>query len=106
MALQRPVRATIGALLHFVGKGPDHQIAAEAQRWVPAIEATPSEPQLVRGSIRQSGNLSFDVVHFEAARFAAPVADLTDDGQRLAKILTSRRIVDGRSHALAGSAMR
>src|ERR1700674_4088412 len=106
MALQRPAGAAIGALLHFVGKGPDHQIAAEAQRWVSAMETTPSEPQLVRGSIRQPGNLSFDVVDFEAARSAAPIAGLNDDGQRLARILASRCIVDGGSHALAGSAMR
>jgi hypothetical protein len=96
----------MGALLHFVGNGADHQIATEAQRWVPAIEATPSEPQLVRGSIRQSGNLSFDVGHFEAARFAAPVAGLTDGGRRLARMLASRCIVGCGSHALAGSAMR
>jgi hypothetical protein len=95
----------MGALLNLIGQDPDHQITAEAQGWFPAIQLSPSEPQLVRGPIRQFGNLVFGG-HGRASRSVAPAAGLTDDGQRLARILASRCIVDGGFHALAGSAMR
>jgi hypothetical protein len=95
----------MGALLNLIGQDPDHQITAEAHGWFPAIQLSPRKPQLVRGSIRQFGNLVFGG-YGRASRSVALAAGLTDDGQRLARILASRYTVDGGSHALAGSAMR
>jgi len=44
----------------------------------PGDTLPPSKPQLVRGSIPQSSNLGFDVVHFGAVRFVPPVVGLID----------------------------
>jgi hypothetical protein len=65
----------------------------------------PSKSQLVRGPVRQSGNLVFSSCGGVLSS-VAPVTGLTDEGQRLGTILASRCIVDCGPHALAGSAMR
>jgi hypothetical protein len=59
----------------------------------------------VRQLIRQSGNLAFGG-HVGASRAIVSVVGWTDGGQRLARMLASRCVVDCGSHALAGSAMR
>jgi len=50
-ALQRPVRATAGALLQLISEPPDHQIATEAQGRSGVIQCKPSTPQLLCRSV-------------------------------------------------------
>jgi hypothetical protein len=95
----------MSALLHVVGEGADHQIATEAQRWLPAIHPPPRKPQLGCGSLRQSGGLAFGG-RLGAWQPIAPAVSLTDEAQRLARIPASRCIVGCGSHAVARSAMR
>jgi hypothetical protein len=61
---------------------------------------------VLAGAGAQFGNLAVDLGGVRTARFAAPVADATGNGRRLARVLASRRVVGWLSHALAGSAMR
>jgi hypothetical protein len=71
---QREARAALGVLLQLVGKGSDHQIAAEAQRGSGAMQFPPSQPQLVRRLIDQLGNFVFDLCDARVSRSAVPVA--------------------------------
>jgi len=50
-ALQRPTRATIGALLQLIGEPPDHQITTEPLRWFGAMKLAPGNAQFMRRSI-------------------------------------------------------
>src|ERR1700724_1723035 len=46
-ALQRPARATMGALLQLIGEPPDDQIATEAQGRADVMQSPPPTPQLL-----------------------------------------------------------
>jgi hypothetical protein len=96
----------MGALLQLVGKGSDHQIAAEPQRKSAAMQFAPARLQILCRAIEQSSNFA---VGFRRARLSCSVVPLsatTEKGRRLARVLASRRVVSWRCHTLAGSAMR
>ena len=94
------------ALLQFIGKGSDQQIATEAQRRASAAKLKPSKPQLRCRSIEQARDFGFDLAQDRLSCALFPVAPVTGNGRRPARVLASRGIVDCGLHALAGSAMR
>ena len=94
------------ALLQFIGKGSDQQIATEAQRRASAAKLTPSKPQLRCRSIEQARDFGFDLSQARISCALIPVAPSTGNERRPASVLASRRIMDIRFHALAGAAMR
>ena len=94
------------ALLQFIGKGSDQQIATEAQRRASAAKLTPSKPQLRCRSFEQARDFGFDLAQARLSCALIPVATSTGNELRPASVLASRRIVDCGLHALAGSAMR
>jgi hypothetical protein len=63
------------------------------------MQLAPAEPQILHRPIYQFGNF---VIGLCRARLSWSVGN----GRRLARVLTSRRIVGWRFHTLAGSAMR
>src|SRR5262249_11910435 len=105
-ASQRGTRAAIGALLQFIGKGSDQQIAAEAERRASAMQLAPGKPQLLGRSIEQAGNFGFDIAQARLSSVVVPLAASAENGRRRATVLASRRIMDCWLHGLAGSAMR
>jgi hypothetical protein len=64
----------------------------------------PDKPQLLCRPIEQPGEFGFDQAWLSGS--VVPIAASTANGRRPARVLASRRIVDCRLHALAGSAMR
>ena len=48
----------MGALLQLVGKGSDHQIAAEAQRRSGEMQFAPAKPQILGRPVDQFGNFT------------------------------------------------
>ena len=105
-ALQRAARPAMGALLQLIGEPPDHQIATEAQRRSSAMQFPPGTPQLLCRAIDQPGDFA---INLGPVRVAKPVRSgivCTETGERLAKVLASRSIMDWRFHRLAGAAMR
>src|SRR5439155_6540920 len=106
-ALQRPVRATAGALLQLIGEPPDHQIATEAQGRSGVIQCKPSTPQLLCRSVDQPGSLTkFKLVSVRILQSVLPAVVWTETGRRLASVLAGRSIVDWSFHRRAGSAIR
>ena len=96
----------MGALLQLIGEPPDDQIATEAQRRSGVMQCPPGAPQLLRRTIDQPGDFA---INLSQALVVKPVPSgivWTETGERLARVLASRSIVDWRCHALAGSAMR
>jgi hypothetical protein len=105
-ATQREAGAAIGALLQFVGKASDEQIATNPKRRFGAMQLAPCKPQLLCRSIEQAGDFGFDVAQARLSCSVVAVAAPTGNGRRPASVLASRRIVECRFHALAGSATR
>jgi hypothetical protein len=96
----------MGALLQIMGKASDQQIAAHPKRRFGAMQLAPGQPQLLRRSIEQAGDLGFDIARARLSCSVLAVATPTGNGRRPAGVLASRRIGNCRRHALAGSAMR
>ena len=70
------------------------------------MQCPPDMPQLLCRPIDQSGNLAIKLGQVRVSQSVLPVAVWTETGQRLARELASRSILDWRSHRLAGSAIR
>src|SRR4029077_706188 len=102
-ALQRPTRATVGALLQLIGEPPDHQIATEPLRRFGAMKLAPGNAQFMRRSITQFGNLAIHPGAVCTPRSVVRVAAPTETERRPARARASRRIVGWRGHALAGA---
>src|SRR6266851_596795 len=103
-ALQCAAGAAMGALLQLIGEPPDDQIATEARRRSAVIQPPPGAPQLLCRAIDQSGNFT---INLGQVPFAKPVLSgvvWTETGERLARVLASRSLVNWRCHTLAGSA--
>jgi hypothetical protein len=96
----------MGTLLQIIGQSSDQQIAAETHRRSGAMQFAPSTPQLLCRPISQAGKFGFDLAHARFSCVVVPVAPWTGNGRRPARVLASRRIVQGAFHGLAGSAMR
>ena len=91
-APQRPARPALASLLQLIGQSSDQQIANEAEGAAPVRCTCSSQPQLLRRSIDQPGNLAFDLGDICAARSAIPA--LSGNGRRPARALASRSVVD------------
>src|SRR6516165_5781590 len=85
------------ALLQLIGEGSDQQIATEAQRRASAAKLKPRKPQLRCRSIEQARDFSFDLAQDRLSCALVPVAPLTGNGGRPARVLASRGIVDLRT---------
>src|SRR5438309_9501878 len=96
----------MGALLQLIGEPPDDQIATEAQRRSAVVQPPPGVPQLLGRAIDQPGDFATNLGQVLVAKPVPSGAVCTETGERLAKMLASRRIGDWRFHRLAGSAMR
>jgi hypothetical protein len=96
----------MGALLQFVGKASDEQIATHSKGRFGAMQLAPGKPQLLCRSIAQTGDFGFDIARARFSCTLVAAAASTRNGRRPARVLASRRIGDCRLHALAGSAMR
>src|SRR5204863_5549497 len=105
-ALQYAAGAAMGALLQLIGEPPDDQIATEAQRRSGVIQRPPGAPQLLGRAIDQRGDFAINLGQVLVVRPVPSGVVCTETGERLAKSLASRSIVDWRFHTLAGSAMR
>ena len=101
-ALQRPARATMGALLKLIGETPDDQIATEAQGRSGVMQCPPRTPQLLCRLTDQPG----DFYQRQALQPLLPAVVGTETAGRLARVLASRSVVNWRFHRFAGSAMR
>src|ERR1700732_3642344 len=106
VAPQCAARAAMGALLHLIGEPPDDQIATEAQRRSGVIQPLPGAPQLLGRAIDQPGDFAINLGQVLVVRRVPSGVVCTESGERLARALASRSIVDWRSHRLAGSPMR
>ena len=105
-ALQCAAGAAMGALLQLIGEPPDDQIATEAQRRSGVIQRPPGTPQLLGRAIDQPGDFAINLGQVLVAKPVPSGVVWTETGERLARVLASRSIVDWRFHTLAGSAMR
>ena len=105
-ALQRPARATMGALLKLIGETPDDQIATEAQGRSSVMQCPPCTTQLLCRQTGQPGDFAIKISQVPISRsvFSAIVGGET--GGRLARVLASRSVVEWGCHTFAGSAMR
>jgi len=76
---RRQAHAAIGSLLQLMDEASDDQIATEARRRSGAMQLAPTNPQILRRSIGQAGNLALDIGNVSTARsialFAVPVAN-------------------------------
>src|SRR6266404_7186889 len=107
VALQCAAGAAMGALLQLIGQPPDDQIATEAQRRSGVIQQRPpGMPQLRYRSIDQPGDFAINPGQVRVSKPVLSGVVWTETGERLARVLASRSIVDWRFHTLAGSAMR
>src|SRR5205807_3201385 len=91
-ALQGAAGAAMGALLQLIGEPPDDQIATEAQRRSAVIQCPPGAPQLLGRAIDQPGDFAINLGQVLVAKSSGMVC--TETGERLAKMLASRRIED------------
>ena len=105
-ALQCAARAAMGALLQLIGETPDDQIATEAERRSGVMQPPPGAPQLLGRAIDQPGDFTINLGQVLVAKSVPSGVVWTGTGERLAKVLATRSIVDWRFHTLAGSAMR
>ena len=96
----------MGALLQLIGEPPDDQIATEAQRWSAVIKRPPGVPQILCRAIDRPGDFAINLGQVLVAKPVPSDVVWTETGERLAKVLASRSIVDWGFHRLAGSAMR
>src|SRR5438132_5514971 len=105
-ALQGAAGAAMGTLLQLIGEPPDDQIATEAERRSAVIPPPPGVPQLLGRAIDQPGDFATNLGQVLVAKPVPSGVVCTETGERLARSLASRSIVDRRFHTLAGSAMR
>jgi hypothetical protein len=70
------------------------------------MQCPPGTPQLLCRPINQPCNFAIKLGQVRASQSVVPAAVWTENGGRLARVLTSRRVVDWGFHRLAGSAMR
>src|SRR5262249_13012622 len=105
-ALQGAAGAAMGALLQLISKPPDDQIATEAQGRSGVIQPPPSAPQLLCRAFDQLDDFAINLGRVLVVRPVPSGVVCTETGERLARVLASRSIVDWRFHTLAGSAMR
>ncbi len=98
--------AAMGALLQLIGELADDQIATEARRRSGVIQPPPGTPQLLGRAIDQPGDFAINLGQVLVVRPVPSDVVCTETGERLARVLASRSIVDWRFHTLAGSAMR
>ena len=105
-AAQCAAGAAMGTLLKLIGEPPDDQIATEAQRRSGVIQRPPGAPQLLGRAIRQPSDFAINLGQVLVARPVPSGVVCTETGERLARALASRSIVDWRCHTLAGSATR
>ena len=107
---RRRCKARVGPplapLLQLVDDTPDDQIATEAQRRSGVIQPLPGAPQLLGRAIDQPGDFAINLGQVLVVRPVPSGVVCTETGERLARVLASRSLVDWRCHALAGSAMR
>src|ERR1700730_14564363 len=96
----------MGALLQLIGEPPDDQIATEPQRRSGVIKCSPDTPQLLCRLTDQPGDFGIKFCQGQTSQPVLPAIVCTETGERLARVLASRSVVDWRSHRLAGSAMR
>jgi len=105
-ALQCAVGAAMGALLQLIGETPDDQIATETQRRSSVIQCPPGAPQLLCRAIDQPGDFAINLGQGLVAKPVPSGVVCTEAGERLARVLASRRPLGWRFHSLAGAAMR
>ena len=96
----------MGALLQLIGQPPDDQIATEAQRRSGVMQRPPGAPQLLCRAIDQPGDFTINLGQGLVAKSVPSGVVGTETGERLARTLASRNIVNWRFHRLTGSAMR
>ena len=97
----------MGALLQLIDEPPDDQIATEARRRSGVIQRPPGTPQLLGRAIDQPGDFAVNLGQVMVVKKPVPSGVVcTETGERLARVLASRSLVDWRFHTLAGSAMR
>ena len=70
------------------------------------IQPLPGAPQLLGRAIDQPGDFAINLGQVLVPKPVPSGVVWTQTGERLAKVLASRSIVDWRFHTLAGSAMR
>jgi hypothetical protein len=70
------------------------------------MQLAPGKPQLLCRSIEQAGDLSFDIAPAQLSCSVVAVAAPNGNRRWPATVLASRRILNCRFHALAGSATR
>src|SRR6266446_3917791 len=92
--------------LPIFGEPPDDQIATETERRSGVIQLPPGAPQLLGRAIDQPGDFAINLGQVLVAKPVPSGVVCTETGERLARVLESRSIVDWRYHTLAGSAMR
>jgi len=105
-APQRWARAAFGLLLSLMSEGSDQQIATETRRWSGPMQLPPGEPQILRRSIDEPGNVAFELGAVCTTRSVVTIAAVTENGRRPARVLASRRVIDCRFHTLAGPLRR
>src|SRR5438309_5568579 len=105
-AQQGAAGAAMGALLQLIGEPPDDQIATEARRRSAVVQPPPGMPQLLGRAIDQPGDFDTNLGHVLVVKPVPSGVVWTETGERLARTLASRSIVNWRFHWLAGSAMR
>ena len=92
-ALERAVRAGMGALLQLIGEPPDDQIPTEARRRSAVMRAPPGTPQLCCRLFEQSSKFAIKLGQVRVIA-VLPVAVWTENGRRLARLLASRGAMD------------
>src|ERR1700720_2474450 len=105
-ALQSAARAAMGALLQLIGEPPDDQIATEAQGRSGVMQCPPVTPQLLCRLTDQPGDFAIKFCQRRTSPPVLPAGGCTETGERLARVLASRSIVNWGFHRFAGSAMR
>ena len=70
------------------------------------MQCPPGKPQLLGRAIEQPGDFAINPGQVLVVRSVPSGVVCTETGERLARALASRSLVDWRFHALAGSAMR
>jgi len=105
-ALQCAARAAMRALLHFIGEPPNDQITTEAQRRSNVMQCPPDMPQLLCRPIDHPGDFPINLGLVLVSKSVPSGVGWTETGERLARVLASRSVMDWRFHRLAGSAIR
>src|SRR4029077_1963564 len=97
-AQQSAAGAAMSALLQLIGEPPDDQIATEARRRSGVIQPPPGMPQLLCRPIDQPGDFTINLGQVLVVKPVPSGVVCTETGERLAKVLATRSIVDWRFH--------